>query len=136
MKHALKRVAAFVVTMLLVSLFTFFAFSLIAGDPVEMLLGTNATPAREAALRAELGLDQPLILRYFNWLGGFFTGDLGISYRYRQPVWELVAPKIGVTLLLTAMSFVLIVLFAFPLGLLSAKSPSWLSLSTPSSIMT
>ena len=124
MKHALKRVAAFVVTMLLVSLFTFFAFSLIAGDPVEMLLGTNATPAREAALRAELGLDQPLILRYFNWLGGFFTGDLGISYRYRQPVWELVAPKIGVTLLLTAMSFVLIVLFAFPLGLLSAKSPS------------
>ena len=122
MKYAVKRVAAFAATMLLVSLFTFFAFALIPGDPAEVLLGTDATPARVAALRAELGLDQPLALRYVKWLFGFFTGDLGVSYRYRQPVWELLAPKIGVTLALSSMSFVLIVLFSFPLGLFSAKS--------------
>ena len=57
MKYAVKRVAAFAATMLLVSLFTFFAFALIPGDPAEVLLGTDATPARVAALRAELGLD-------------------------------------------------------------------------------
>ena len=121
MKYALKRLAAFVVTMLLVSFFTFFAFALISGDPAEMLLGTNATPAKVAALRTELGLDQPLLLRYIKWLGGFFTGDLGISYRYRQPVWELLAPKIGVTLALSALSFLLIVVFSLPLGVFSAK---------------
>ncbi len=121
MKYFLKRAGLLLLTMALASLVTFFAFQLISGDPAEVLLGTGATPARVAALREELGLNAPLIVRYFRWLGGFFTGDLGISYSYKQPVWELLAPKVGVTLCLSALSFVLIAGVSIPLGVLTAK---------------
>lgn len=120
MKYAAKRLATVLVTMLLVSLLAFLAFELISGDPAEIMLGTQATPERLAALRAEMGLDQPLMVRYLQWLTGFFTGDLGVSYHYKQPVWELIAPKMAVTLCLSAISFVLILVVAIPLGLLSA----------------
>lgn len=122
MKILLRRLFSVAVTVLLVSAFTFFAFQLISGDPAEVLLGTNATPERVEALRAELGLDQPLVLRYLRWLRGFFTGDLGVSYRYKQPVWELLQPKIEVTFCMSAISFLLIVLFSLPLGLLAAHT--------------
>lgn len=121
MKYLFKRLGLLLLTMVLASLFTFFAFQLISGDPAEVLLGTGATPARVAALREELGLNDPLPLRYLRWLGGFFTGDLGISYSYKQPVWELIAPKVGVTLCLSAVSFLLIAAVSLPLGILSAR---------------
>ena len=73
MKYAARRLTTLLVTMLLVSLLAFLAFDLISGDPAEIMLGTQATPERLAALRAEMGLDQPLPLRYFQWLAGFFT---------------------------------------------------------------
>lgn len=120
MKYAAKRLATVLVTMLLVSLLAFVAFALISGDPAEIMLGTQVTDERLAALRAEMGLDQPLMVRYLQWLMGFFTGDLGISYHYKQPVWELIAPKMAVTLCLSAISFLLILVIAIPLGLLSA----------------
>ena len=120
MKYAAKRLATVLVTMLLVSLLAFLAFELISGDPAEIMLGTQATPERLAALRAEMGLDQPLMVRCLQWLMGFFTGDLGTSYHYKQPVWELIAPKMAVTLCLSAISFLLILVIAIPLGLLSA----------------
>ena len=72
------------------------------------------------ALREELGLNRPLLIRYGEWLAGFFTGDLGTSYSYRQPVWELIAPKVGVTLCLSALSFLLIVAVSIPLGVRAA----------------
>ena len=78
--YLLKRVGMMLATMLLVSFFTFLAFELISGDPVRNMLGTNATPAQVVALRHELGLDRPFFLRYFHWLTGFVSGDLGISY--------------------------------------------------------
>jgi len=108
------------VTMVVVSLLTFLAFDLISGDPAEIMLGTEATPDRLAALRHEMGLDRPLPVRYADWLTGFFTGDLGTSYIYKQPVGELLGPKIAVTLCLSLLSFVLIVLVSIPLGLRSA----------------
>lgn len=120
MKYAARRLTTLLVTMLLVSLLAFLAFDLISGDPAEIMLGTQATPERLAALRAEMGLDQPLPLRYVQWLAGFFTGDLGVSYHYKQPVWELIAPKMSVTLCLSAISFFLIVAVSIPLGLHSA----------------
>ena len=72
------------------------------------------------ALREELGLNRPLLVRYGEWLTGFFTGDLGTSYSYRQPVWDLIAPKVGVTLCLSALSFLLIVVVSIPLGVRAA----------------
>lgn len=121
MKYAAKRIAMLLLTMVIVSFLAFAAFSLISGNTAEILLGTQATPERVAALERELGLDRPLLARYAGWLLGFFTGDLGTSFSYKQPVWELIAPKAAVTLCLSALSFLLIVAVSIPLGVRSAR---------------
>ena len=119
MKYAWKRAAAGLATILIVSFLTYAAFDLIS-DAATAMLGTAATPERIAALRAELGLDRPLPVRYAGWLLGFFTGDLGVSHNYKQPVWDLIAPKVGLTLCLSLLSFALIVVVSIPLGLFTA----------------
>lgn len=121
MRYAAKKIAAMLLTMVIVSLLAFTAFSLISGDAAEIMLGTQATPERLAALRAELGLDRPLPARYVSWLLGFFTGDLGVSIQYKQPVWDLIAPKVLVTLCLSLLCFLLITIVSIPLGLWSAS---------------
>ena len=121
MKYALKRILQFVLTMVIVSFLAFVAFDVISGDPATALLGTEATEEALAALREEMGLNRPLLVRYGEWLTGFFTGNLGISYIYNQSVSEIIAPKISVTLLLSFVSFLLIVLVSIPLGLSSSK---------------
>ena len=120
MKYILKRVLTLFATMLIVSFLTFAAFSLISGDTATAMLGTAATPERLAALRAELGLDRPLPVRYGEWLLGFFTGDLGVSTSYQQPVWDILASKFRLTLCLSLVSFALIAAVSIPLGLWSA----------------
>ena len=119
MKYAVKRLAAFLVTMLLVSLLAFIAFDLISGDAATARLGTEATEEKVAALREAMGLNRPLPVRYGEWLAGFFTGDLGISNSYSQPVRELIAPKVVVTLWLSLLSFAIILVTSIPLGLWS-----------------
>ena len=121
MKYAAKRIATLLVTMVVVSFLAFVAFDLISGDPAEMMLGTEATPEALAALREEMGLNRPLVVRYGDWLIGFVTGDLGMSYDYYQPVGELLAPKILVTLCLSLLSFVIITVISIPLGIWSAQ---------------
>ena len=121
MKYTVRRIAMLLTTMVIVSFLAFAAFSIISGDPATAMLGTEATPERVAALREELGLNQPLLVRYGEWLLGFFTGDLGVSYSYRQPVWDLIAPKVRVSLWLSVVSFVLITAVSIPLGLWSAR---------------
>ena len=121
MKYAARRVLMLLVTMVVVSFLAFAAFDISPASPAEMMLGTEATPEKVAALEEALGLNRPLLVRYGEWLLGFFTGDLGTSYSYNQPVWELIAPKVGVTLLLSAISFLLIVALSIPLGLSFAR---------------
>ena len=121
MKYACRRILTLLATMVIVSLLAFAAFDLISGSPAEIILGTQATADRVAELEAELGLDRPFLVRYASWLAGFFTGDLGTSYSYHQPVWELIAPKVGVTLCLSLISFLLIALVSIPLGLWAAR---------------
>lgn len=121
MKYAIRRILMLLITMLIVSFLTFAAFELVSGDPAQTMLGTEATAEQLSALRHELGLDQPFVLRYVRWLGGFFTGNLGVSYVYRQPVWNLIGPKLGLTLILAALSFVLITVISIPLGVWSYR---------------
>ena len=121
LQYTLKRLALLLITMLLVSFLTFLAFELVSGDPARTMLGTEATPQQVTALRHELGLDRPFLLRYASWLGGFFTGDLGTSYSYRQPVWGLISGKLELTLWLSLMSFVLIAVISIPLGIFSYR---------------
>ena len=125
LRYILRRVFLLLVTMLLVSLLTYLAFELVSGDPARTMLGTEATEEQVQALRHEMGLDRPFAERYIRWLGGFFSGDLGISYSYRQPVWDLISGKLELTLWLSLMSFVLIALISIPLGLVSYRFTGW-----------
>ena len=121
MKYAAKRVAVLLVTMVIVSFLAFLAFDLISGDPAEIILGTEATEEALEALREEMGLNRSLMVRYADWLLGFVTGDLGISYQYYQPVGELLGGKLLVTLCLSLLSFLIIVAVSIPLGLWAAR---------------
>ena len=71
-----RRVGAGILTLLIVSAVVFFITSMLPGDAAQMILGQNATTETVAALRQQLGLDQPLLMRYFSWLGGMMQGDL------------------------------------------------------------
>ena len=124
MKYVCKRILMLLVTMVIVSFLAFAAFDLISGSPAEIMLGTQATPDRVVELEAQLGLDRPFLVRYVSWLAGFFTGDLGTSYSYSQSVWELIAPKVGITLWLSLISFVLIAVVSVPVGLWASRGRS------------
>lgn len=121
MKFIVKKIALLLMTLLITSFVVFIAFYLIPGDPVTQMLGTGYTPERAAALRAELGLDAPVLLRYFRWLAGFVTGDLGISYGYNMPVSELLSGKLSVTAALSMLAFLLVVVISIPVGLVLAR---------------
>ena len=126
MRYVLKKLAAAVATLLVLSFLAFAAFEMI-GDPVTTILGTNATPEAVEALRAEMGLDRSLFVRYFEWLGHFVTGDMGTSYIYRMPVREMLGEKLVNTLVLTLLGFVIAVAVSIPLGVVSARSEGrWL----------
>ena len=121
MKYVCKRILMLLLTMAIVSFLAFAAFELIHGNAAEIMLGTQATADRVAELEAQLGLDRPFLVRYASWLAGFFTGDLGVSYSYSQPVWDLIAPKVGITLCLSLFSFVLIAAVSIPVGLWASR---------------
>ncbi len=72
-------------------------------------------------MRAQLGLDRPVFLRYGSWLAGFLSGDMGTSYSYQMPVADMIGQKLPVTALLTALSFVFTVLLSIPLGVLAGS---------------
>ena len=116
MKYAAKKIGLMLLTMVIVSFLAFLAFQVIPGDPAVKLLGTEATPERIAALRAEMGLDRPVLVQYFDWLGQFLFGDMGQSYSYSISVKEMLMPKLPITITLTVMSFLMIVLVSIPLG--------------------
>ncbi|WP_409967146.1 ABC transporter permease [Bengtsoniella intestinalis] len=117
----LKRLLMLLVTMVTVSFLAFTAFTVIGGDPATILLGTQATPEAVAALREELGLNAPFLVQYWNWLTAFFVGDFGTSYIYNQSVTTLLAGKVGLSLRLCGLAFVIIVVLATPVALFSVR---------------
>ena len=121
MKYIVKKLFALIITLLIVSFLAFLAFSIIPGDPTSKILGMDATPEQIAALRAELGLDRPVLVRYWEWLTNFIRGDLGTSYNYNLPVSQMLADKLPVTAVLTLISFVFTVALAIPLGIMAGS---------------
>lgn len=104
--------------------FLSFAMMRIAGSDAILqradVSGVTLSPEVIAAQRAELGLDQPFLVQYFRWLGGFLTGNLGTSYISGQEVFSTFVSKLPATLLLTGTSILLTVVISIPLGILSA----------------
>ena len=135
MRYTARKILTLLVTMLVVSLLTFAAFDLISGDPAATLLGTQATPEKVEALRTEMGLNRPMLVRYGEWLAGFFTGNLGASFQYRQPVQALLGPKMLVTLCLSLVSFVLIVGGIAALGIAVCQRKAGRAPHVPESVL-
>ena len=127
MKQIGKKIGTLIITLLFISLASFFAFQVIPGDPALSVLGMDATEQQVAVFRKEMGLDKPLLVRYGDWVWNFIQGDFGKSYHYQTAVSGLLKDKLPVTLVLTFISFSLIVLISIPLGILIAKfADSWL----------
>ena len=125
--HLGARIAQIIPTIFLVSVMVFCLQQLMPGDPALVLAGEERDPAVLAQIREELWLDRPLVIQYFHWIGNVLQGDLGFSWRIRQPVLQLVATKLPVTMQLAAMAFVISVSIGVPMGILSAvkKNTFW-----------
>jgi peptide/nickel transport system permease protein len=116
----LGRLASLTLSLLAASIVIFFVLEVVPGDPAAFMLGLNASPDTVAALRRQLGLDVPLLERYFTWLFGMFRGEFGTSYTYRVPVANLVGDRLWVSLPLAIYALTLSTLIAFPVGILAA----------------
>lgn len=118
--YTLRRLLSLLVSLWVASVVIFAVVEVAPGDPASFMLGINAQPDTVAALRAELGLDQPKWQRYLSWVGGMLVGDFGISYTYRTPVAEMVADRLWVSLPLAIYALVLSTVLAFPAALVAA----------------
>jgi peptide/nickel transport system permease protein len=118
--YLLKRLLGLVPVLLGISIAIFLTMKLIPGDVARALLGPIATDQSLAQLRHALGLDQPIHVQYLKWLWRALHGDLGLSPIVHKPVVELLLPKFGNTLILTAASFLLAVIGGVAIGVLAA----------------
>ena len=120
LRYVVKRLGSLILSLAVASLVIFTLIEVAPGDPASFMLGINAQPETLAALRAELGLDQGKVARYFAWVGGMLRGDFGTSYTYRTPVSEMVAQRIGVSLPLALYALLVSTLIAVPAGIYAA----------------
>ena len=120
MKLLGRRLLQLVPTIFILSLIIFSLQHLLPGDPALALAGENPDPETVAAIRARYGLDQPLFIQYFYWVGGVLTGDLGVSMRHNLPVTTLIVQKLPVTLQLAIMGIVLALVLGVLGGIVSA----------------
>lgn len=120
MSPALRHMLRLVPVLLGATVLTFLMINLLPGNPVTAMLGDQATPQQIASLRAELGLDRPVLVRYFDWLGSALHGDLARSLMTHEPVAEALAYRLPVSLQLMLMAQGLGLLVGLPLGILAA----------------
>ncbi|MFL1999303.1 MULTISPECIES: ABC transporter permease [unclassified Microbacterium] len=126
----LLRAGGLVVSMVLVlwgaATVAFVAFRLIPGDPVDVMLGPQAqvSDAVKDALRADLGLDRPVLEQYLTYLGQLLRGDLGESYQLRMPVTEVIGRQLGATVQLTSLALVFAIVLALAVALLARSVPA------------
>ena len=117
MKYTIQKTIALIITLLVVAFLTFLAFEIIPGDSAEAMLGMDATEEEIAALREELGLNQPFVVRYVQFIGDALRGDFGTSQQYRMPVNDLLTARLPITIGLAVIAFVLMVVISVPIGL-------------------
>ena len=118
---ALRRIPQLLATLLIISFLTYMLTSLLPGDPALEILGANNVTAEQIdAVHTDLGLDDPLPVRYVRWLGGAVTGDLGRSFRTNQDVLEAIVERLPVTLEVGGLAILIGLSVALPLGAYSA----------------
>ena len=129
-QYALKRIALFFPTIVLVTVIVFVVMRLIPGDVCLAILSDGEATYTQAELdecRIELDLNDPMFIQYFDWIGSAVQGDFGDSLWFKAPVMEELAERIPVTVELTVLSMLIAVVFAVPLGILSSLKPeTWI----------
>ena len=120
--YVLQRLVIAVLTLLGMSLVIFTLLRLAPGDIVDILFSTAGyvSPSEKQAIMKELGIDRPYWVQYLDWLRQIASGDLGKSYRYDLPAWQIIRPLLPVTLELAALSMVFAVALGVPTGVISA----------------
>jgi peptide/nickel transport system permease protein len=125
LRFVLRRLAGGVVLIVVVTVATFFLLYAGAGDIARTILGQQASQETVDAKTAELGLDQPILTQFFDWLGNALQGDLGVSWFSGQPVTEAISSRAAVTLSLVIGATLLSAVVAVLLGVLAARRGGW-----------
>jgi len=125
-QYVARRLLATIPVMAVVATFAFLLLRLTTGDPAAIIAGDNATAQDVAAVRAKLGLDQPIVQQFVIWLGNMARGDLGESFFFKKKVSELILDRVEPTVALSICTIVLAVILAVPLGIIAAyKRGTW-----------
>lgn len=120
LKYIIKRLLLLIPVILGTSAIVFFIMTLAPGDPVEILLGTDTKPEAAAVLREELGLNDPVIVQYFNYMKNLLRGNLGTTFLSKKPVFQEFMSRFPTTFKLTFWSMVVAVGISIPIGIISA----------------
>lgn len=120
-KYIVKRLLLMIPILLGVTFIVFFIMNLTPGDPAAIILGDQATAEALAAKRIELGLDKPLLVRYFKYIWDMLHGDLGLSYKNQLSVWTQVIDKFPNTAILAVAGIFVALIIGIPVGIISAK---------------
>jgi peptide/nickel transport system permease protein len=127
--YLVRRIAATIPIVFVTSVFVFAVMRLLPGDPVQMIAGeaqSDISPEVLERLRREHGLDRPIYVQYATWIRKIATGDFGRSIRSRQPVADILLPRLLPTLQIGLMAWVFALLIGIPAGVVAAVSPnSW-----------
>ncbi len=117
----IERLIQLIPVLLGVSLIVFVMMALTPGDPVQIMIGDQAvTPEQEAAMRHDLGLDRPMVERFFVFLGNAVQGDFGQSFYHRRPVFDVIAERLPATIELSLVALIVALVTSIPLGVLAA----------------
>lgn len=116
-----KRLITLVATLVGASVVVFLVLEILPGNAAQILMGPDASPEAVQALATQLGIDRPPLERYWNWVTGMFTGDLGNSYAYSTPVSELILERLGLTVPLALMAMLLTSVIALAAGIYAAS---------------
>jgi peptide/nickel transport system permease protein len=119
-RYALNRILSAIPVLGVVAVFVFLLLRLTPGDPAAILAGDMATAEQLERIRANLGLDQPIHIQFFGWIGSLLSGDLGVSLISGRPVAELIADRAPPTIWLALLTITLSVLVAVPMGVVAA----------------
>ncbi|WP_431246476.1 ABC transporter permease [Leifsonia xyli] len=115
--YGVKWIVGPILTIVAAAFVIYIALALSPGDPVSTILGSKATAEQRQALRERLGLDEPVLVQFWNWFTSALHGDFGFSFTFRQDVSTIVGPRLGTTAALVVMSMVLILVFGIGLGI-------------------
>ncbi len=129
--YVVRRLIQAIIVILIVTVFVFIGMRLLPGDPIFMLFNPNQlqnyTEEQLDQIRHEAGLDKPLVVQYFDWLGGVFQGNLGSSIMTKEPITKDLAKRIPITVYIGALAFVISIVIGIPFGIISAiRRGTWL----------